>query len=645
MNFRPFLLLIWSFHLSILAYGQEEFLVGMARESLQPGDEAFSLTLAGYGAPRAGRFTLNWERKDSIGHLTLAPASGDFYAVGENGEMSKANGDAWPLKWSPTGKAMSAKSMTSENNIIFLLDAAGDIYSRSGPDQKFSLEYQGNNGLKEIVFFKEELYGLMDNGEIIKTKGKSEKWKWESVALLPGAVSFTLHHQSIYATTGTDTLWKTDATNTAAGWIKAGYSNGFIQDVQIKKLLGANDKLFAIDAQGILFEATKNYGKEQDELFASALAIQKKNQTVVIICLDLCGFDYSLIDEVKQTLLRNRGLPASSILVNASHTHFAPVTQSWATWAPHNQTPDINYMNKVVKPAILKAAGKALDNMEPSFISFGRGHTQIGRNRSNEGKDSPYDDAVDVIKVENRNRDQEFLMVLAGCHPVAGTSGLDNFTISSNYPGYMRHVLEKTRKNTTSLFMQGCGGDINPRDSQPEMTGMKLATDVLQVLNHDMKRLSGNISFFLDTLSVPSSPWSPKTIEAFKHENQKQKGNLDAEKNVRWSDLMLKHHEQGTMPNQMPIYLQTINIGDWKLVGLSREVVTEYSLGIKQIWPDQQVSVAGYCNDVSSYLPTERHIRTGVYEGYNSFLWYAQPSAFPENIYDRVIDQVKTSNY
>ena len=74
-------------------------------------------------------------------------------------------------------------------------------------------------------------------------------------------------------------------------------------------------------------------------------------------------------------------------------------------------------------------------------------------------------------------------------------------------------------------------------------------------------------------------------------------------------------------------------------------MVTEYSTGIKALWPDQLVSVAGYCNDVASYLPVERHIRTGVYEGYNSFLWYAQPSAFPLNIFDLVLDQIRASNH
>src|SRR5690606_35045526 len=107
---------------------------------------------------------------------------------------------------------------------------------------------------------------------------------------------------------------------------------------------------------------------------------------------------------------------------------------------------------------------------------------------------------------------------------------------------------------------------------------------------------------------------------------------------------MLKYHREGTMPESMPVYIQTINIGNWKLVGLSREVVSEYGLGIKALFPDKIVSVAGYTNDVASYLPTIRHIEAGVYEGDESFFWYGQPNIFPDNVYDQIISAVKANN-
>lgn len=107
---------------------------------------------------------------------------------------------------------------------------------------------------------------------------------------------------------------------------------------------------------------------------------------------------------------------------------------------------------------------------------------------------------------------------------------------------------------------------------------------------------------------------------------------------------MLEQQRAGIMLKQMPVYVQTINIGNWKLVGLSRETVTVYSLGIKKLWPGKMVSVAGYCNDVSSYLPSSKHIKASTYQGNESFFSYGQPNTFPENVYEVIVNAIKTKN-
>ena len=96
------------------------------------------------------------------------------------------------------------------------------------------------------------------------------------------------------------------------------------------------------------------------------------------------------------------------------------------------------------------------------------------------------------------------------------------------------------------------------------------------------------------------------------------------------------------MPTSMPVYINTINIGNWKLVGFSRETTSPYSIGVKNLWPDKLISVAGYTNDVSSYLPSHVHIEEGVYEGKDSFFWYGQPNIFPLNVDEIILGKVKS---
>ncbi|MGH2624259.1 MAG: hypothetical protein ACRDE7_11380, partial [Sphingobacterium sp.] len=358
----------------------------------------------------------------------------------------------------------------------------------------------------------------------------------------------------------------------------------------------------------------------------------------------LCGFDGKFIAEVKQTIEKKYHIPSAAILVNASHTHFAPVSQNWTTWGPHCQKPDSSYLYGTVKPAILAAINTAIKSEKDAQIYFGRGMTDIGANRSLKQGPIPYDKDVDVLKIVYQNESPSDVLFMHGCHPVFLNQGVQGVTISANYPAVSRDLLEKDPLINNSMFIQGCAGDINPVDPDHHHTGSKLASVVQNVLLEQMTPVTGDINYALDTINFDVSPWSKEKLTVFKSQNSGKTGDVGAEKNVRWADLMLQYEKTDGIPKQMPVYVQTVNIGNWKLVGLSREVVTEYSIGIKKLWPDQLVSVAGYTNDVSSYLPTRRHIQAGVYEGNDSFFWYGQPNIFPEDVYETIINSIKVKN-
>ncbi len=588
INYKFVLAILLCFIQSGL-HAQDTYDVGVSSESIRPGNESLSLALAGYAGPWNGRFILNWAEKGTV----------------------------------------------SENKFLPSASKVPSAFRKAAQLEGFS----------QTQTLKDTLYGLSKDGTLKIVTLSRKQASTKSITGLTNVRSFVVHNHYLYAATGSDTLWKINARDLESGWHKAGYYNGQIKKVNIQKLWVHQDKLYASNEADSLFEATKNLGKQEEEIFARSIAIKKNNKTVLMICLDLCGFNHSFANEIKEELSQKRGIPTSAILINASHTHFVPGTQEWLTWAPHNRLPDSNYLYKVVKPAILKSANQALSQTHPSQVFFGRGSTTIGRNRSNAGKDTPYDNDVDVIRVKSLDGKNNAVMVLSACHPVFGTKGLAMYSVSANYPGYMRNALEKSGNNLgTALFMQGCGGDINPKD-EPDVSGNKLANDALQVLNGTMQPLKGEITFHFDSLALPTKPWSKEKVLQYREENKKIGADMLAERNVAWADIMLKHYEKGNMPQYMTVYMQTINLGNWKLVGLSRETVTQYALEIKKLWPDKLVSVAGYCNDVSSYLPEERHIRTETYEGVGSFIWYGQPSTFPNDVLTQIVNRIREKNY
>jgi hypothetical protein len=383
----------------------------------------------------------------------------------------------------------------------------------------------------------------------------------------------------------------------------------------------------------------------EGNLSARAMAIGKGKRKVVIAGVDVCGLDESFTRSIREEISRKKGIPVEAILINASHTHFAPVTQSWSTWGLPNQAPDTAYLT-LVRNGIIRAIEDALDHMQPSRLSFGRDTTGIGRNRSLPKDLAVYDNSVDVLLTESVDRKQQSLLFLTGCHPVYTDPVAGRFTVSANYPGYAREILQRAGY-ANCLFLQGCAGDINPQ--HPFGTsGVLLAADVLRTLKKGLSPVSGKIRFKADVIEIPVHPWTKEEIQVFrdKHADHVRMAPGGAEndlhgRNTRWADRMLNWYETGTMPATMPVYVQTFDIGSWRLVALSREVTTEFGLAVKQLQPDRNVSVIAYTNDVASYLATDPHIVAKDYEGYDSFFWYGQPSPFPKGVFDTVIDYIR----
>src|SRR5690606_927947 len=103
---------------------------------------------------------------------------------------------------------------------------------------------------------------------------------------------------------------------------------------------------------------------------------------------------------------------------------------------------------------------------------------EIGHNRSLPDADQPYDKTLDVIRIDYENMEEDDIVFLAGCHPVFQNAGKEGLTISPNYPGVARDMLVHHSTVRSAMFLQGCGGDINPIDADHRITAEKVASAV-----------------------------------------------------------------------------------------------------------------------------------------------------------------------
>jgi hypothetical protein len=634
-----FLLYIAILLISGKLSAQTEYFVGTSQVSIEPDQSLLSLHLGGYGLPRNGRFSLQWSAVCSLPEVTSLTQSGDkLYIVSKN-ELLLLTPENQYSKWEKAGPAEEIIAIAGAELKMYGINSKGELletslqggikWKKSGSIDRSATSLAVSQGF----LYAANISGALWKGDLSK---KSPEWKKSELPV--GIVSLTANKGKLYAADKEGAIYKCEPSTGDLKWLKIAYRNGETIKEDIKYLALLYDRLYGISRSNILYMGGH---RSEGNLTSRAMAIKKGDKTIVIINIDVCGLDDEFTGVVKEEIFKKTGIPGSAVFINSSHTHFAPVSQNWLTWQEANQRPDSIYLNQTLRNGLTGSVEKALASMEPADMYFGRGTTDIGYNRSLKEHPELYDSSVDVIKVVYPDRNSESYLFIAACHPVFSTAGTLHYTISANYPGIARQLVERRTGTVNSLFLQGTAGDINPKDNGENISGEKLANEVIAASNRPMEKISGPISFYIDTVNISVTPWTREEIKAYKEANISKAGDVYAEKNVKWSDLMLKYYDEGNMPSSLPEYIQTFNIGNWKLVGFSRETTTEYGFGVKDLWKGKLVSVAGYTNDVSSYLPNRKHLELKNYEGFDSFFWYGSPAVFPLDVYDIIMDDIK----
>ena len=88
--------------------------------------------------------------------------------------------------------------------------------------------------------------------------------------------------------------------------------------------------------------------------------------------------------------------------------------------------------------------------------------------------------------------------------------------------------------------------------------------------------------------------------------------------------------------------MQVWRLGDTQLlIGLGGETVVDYALKFKMEF-GSQTWVAGYCNDVMTYIPSLRVLKEGGYEGGGAFIPYGVPALrWAEDVEDLITASVR----
>ncbi len=385
-------------------------------------------------------------------------------------------------------------------------------------------------------------------------------------------------------------------------------------------------------------------------LLTQAVALRDVDgNTGVLITADVLDLDHVMVEAFRRAIGRKHGIPAENIMFVASHTHWGPAVRFRMGFSLG--APNVWYMDELERK-ILAAVDAAIQDCASAKIEYGwmdfRG-IGCNRRRPADGRitwgpypEGSFDGHTPIFRITRSSRPKQLIVVGHACHPTS--SGVIQ-KWSPDYPGAMRDYLAAELPDTKAVFVQGCGGDakIVHKDpntgklvfsSAPERAkeaGEKLGSAVMEHLKRDrMMPLDGRLACSLASgeLSYGRS-WSPEKIEklAFPEPTEGRK---------KHSWLTWVARQSLAMPDQRESFrydVQVWKLGDRLMIfAMEGEICSPWGPMLREMAPTRQAMVIGYANGTGSYIPDNRIVREGGYEGLTSQHAYFLPAPFTENI-------------
>ena len=377
-----------------------------------------------------------------------------------------------------------------------------------------------------------------------------------------------------------------------------------------------------------------------DELHAKAVVLESKGAVAALVALDLITTPRSLVEDARREIERISGIPGSSVMISATHSHTGPVLD---LSSPFGGQSDLVKRYRADLPArIADAVRQAKSRLAParvmaahgseSSIAFNRRfHMKDGTVGWNPGKKNPnilkaagpIDPDVPVLFFQSTDRKPLATYVNYAVH-------LDNIgepLISADMPSTLSRCLgDYNGPEMVTLFTAGCCGDVNHIDvhwGEPQRgfgnaarMGTILAAEVLrswprlQPIAPTPVRVKNTVV----TLPLPElGDGDAEKARAIVARIADQKAPRPTFLEMVWAFKVRDVAARRGVPQEVEI--QVIALGNevaW--VSLPGEIFTELGLAIKQDSPFPHTIIAELANGSIGYIPSRRAYEQGNYE-------------------------------
>jgi hypothetical protein len=366
------------------------------------------------------------------------------------------------------------------------------------------------------------------------------------------------------------------------------------------------------------------------------------------VTLDLIGVPRTLHDLLSARLQQARQLPPEGLLINASHTHCGPSfrVNGKAGDLPEAGSPsEAEKYGTALAEKLFQLAGEALDHLEPAKLTYHHARCGFAMNRrlpvdggfkNSPFPEGPVDQSVPVLRVTAASGGEPRALLFGyACH----NTTMAFYQWCGDYAGYAQEYLEAEHPGTVALFVQGCAGDQNPyprgKIEQAQFHGRTLALAVESAITATSTPVEGPLALAKGDVALD---FAPQPTRAEFEEQAKGKDKLVASHAQKMLERLDK---EGTLPKSYPYPVQVIRFGkSLTLVALGGETVVDYALRLKREVNGAPLWMAGYSNDVMTYIPSKRVLEEGGYEGVDAIKFTALPGPWAPTLEERIVGKV-----
>ncbi|HEX3150594.1 MAG TPA: neutral/alkaline non-lysosomal ceramidase N-terminal domain-containing protein [Gemmataceae bacterium] len=408
-----------------------------------------------------------------------------------------------------------------------------------------------------------------------------------------------------------------------------------------------------IRLNGFGFRRTESEGVYH-RIWARALAIEDESkEPTLLITVDVLGIPDDIRANLAQRFAK-AGLKAERLAITATHTHTGPMLKGANVTLFGVEIPK-EHLDRIDKYTVefldkLESVGlEALKKRTPAKLSYAIGQVGFATNRRTKG--GPVDHDLPVLFVHDATTGKVRAVYTSyACHCVTQS----NNKIGGDWAGFAAEAIQSAFPDSIALVSIGCGADSNPPtrakgdDVEPsQLEGREIATEIKRLANNFRAPVTGKIVAQSKTIELPlatlptRAEWDEKAkrTDAIGHHARVTLAKLD-----RKEALIIKINypiqtwsftgtgEPGALATGAPAFA---------IAFLPGEVVVDYSLRLKKELDGQRLWVNAYANSAPCYIPSERILKEGGYEGGGAMIYYDVPAPFKPGLEEPIVATVK----